>query len=138
MMKVTVDTNILVSATFWNGDSHKIIEFVENKKLILILSQAILKEYAKVLQYEEIQEKIQKKNLVMKHTVLKIAQLSMIVDPKKKVKVVKDDPDDDAILECALEGNVNYIISQDKHLLNLGEFEGIKIVKPREFLNRIH
>ena len=75
-MKITVDTNVLISATFWNGDSQKIIELVENKKIVLVLSQAILKEYAEVLQYKDIQEKMQKKNLLLKHSVLKVAQIS--------------------------------------------------------------
>ena len=46
-MKITVDTNILISATFWNGDSQKIIELVEEKKVMLILSKEILKNMLK-------------------------------------------------------------------------------------------
>ena len=137
MIKVTVDTNVLISATFWYGDSYRVIELVENKKLYLVLSKDILKEYAWVLQYEEIQEKIKKKNLEMKYTVLKIAQLANIVEPRKKFFVVEEDPDDNMIIECAIEGNVDFIISQDKHLLGLEEFKGIKIVTPNFFIKKI-
>jgi putative PIN family toxin of toxin-antitoxin system len=56
-MRITVDTNVLISATFWYGKSNKIIELAEQKKIILILSEAILKEFAEVLEYEEIQDK---------------------------------------------------------------------------------
>ena len=136
-MKITVDTNVLISATFWDGDSQKIIELVEKKKVALILSPVILKEYAEVIQYKDIQEKIQKKNLILKHSVLKIAQISLIVEPDQKLSIVKNDPDDNIILECALAGEVDYIISQDKHLLTLKEFSGIKIVDPKEFLGII-
>jgi len=80
-MKITVDTNILISATFWNGDSQKIIELVEDKKVILVLSKEILKEYAEVLQYKDVQEKVEKHKLALKHSILKIAQLSTIVEP---------------------------------------------------------
>ena len=125
-MKITVDTNVLISATFWNGDSNRIIGLVEQKKITLVMSQAILKEYANVLQYEEIQDKVKRKNLSMKYSVLKIVELSTIVHPIRKIKVVEDDPDDDMVIECALEGRVKYIISQDEHLLKLKEFEGIK------------
>ena len=133
-MKVTVDTNVLISATFWNGDSQRIIELVEDKKLTLVLSEDILKEYAEVLQSKEILEKMEKHKLALKHTVLKVVQISTIVYPSKKVFLVQDDPDDNIILECALEGEVNYIISQDKHLLKFKEFERIKILTPKYFL----
>jgi predicted nucleic acid-binding protein len=54
-MKITVDTNVLISATFWYGDSYRIIEAVEHKKLTLVLSENIIEEYRAVLGYEEIQ-----------------------------------------------------------------------------------
>lgn len=133
-MKITVDTNILISATFWNGDSQKIIELVEDKKVILVLSKEILKEYAEVLQYKDILEKVEKHKLSLKHSILKIAQISTIVEPQKKLSIIKDDSEDNIILECALEGKVDYIISQDKHLLKFNGFEGITILTPKDFL----
>ena len=51
-----------------------------------------------------------------------------------EVHLIKDDEDDNKILECAVEGGVDYIVSQDRHLLNIGEFEGIKIVSPEKFI----
>ena len=48
MIRVTVDTNVLISATFWSGDSEKIIELVEKGEIELVLSVAILREYAEV------------------------------------------------------------------------------------------
>ena len=133
-MRITVDTNVLISATFWLGDSHKIIELAEQKKIDLILSEAIIEEYRDVLIYAEIQEKAKNKNLAMQWSVQKIFSLSKIVIPQRKVFVVHDDPDDNAILECALAGNVDYLITQDHHLLRLKAFEAIKILTPREFL----
>ncbi len=133
-MKITVDTNILISGTFWKGASHEIINKAENKEIKLVLSKDILKEYCEVLNYEEIQNKIKDKNLEMKRSVEKIVSISIIVFPKEKLNIVKEDPDDNKILECALEGNVNYIITQDNHLLKLKEFRGIKILTPKEFL----
>ncbi len=51
-----------------------------------------------------------------------------------KVKVVEEDPDDDAMLETAVVGNVNYLISGDPHLLKLKEFANVRIVMASEFL----
>ena len=62
-----------------------------------------------------------------------IVRNSMIVEPKEKIDAVKDDPKDDIFIETAVAGNVDYIISQDNHLLKLKEFRGIKIITPDEF-----
>lgn len=132
-MKITVDTNVLISATFWYGDSFRILERVENKEIELVLSSEILKEYEEVLGYDEIQEKVEGRNLTMKQTVQKIQTMATLVLPSEKVNIIKDDPDDNAVLECALEGKVKYIITSDKHLLKLQEFKGMKILTPVEF-----
>jgi uncharacterized protein len=63
-----------------------------------------------------------------------ILEKSELVIPKRKINVVKDDPDDNKFVETALEGKADYIVTQDRHLLSIKEFEGIKIVTPEEFL----
>jgi len=78
-MKITLDTNVLISATFWKGNSDKIIEKVEKKDIELILSKDIIEEFARVLKYKEIQEKVKNKNLEMKRTVEKIISISKII-----------------------------------------------------------
>lgn len=137
-MKITADTNILISATFWYGASNEILNKVERKEIELILSLEIIEEFVRILNSDEIQQKIKNKNLEMNRTVEKIIEMSTIIEPKIKLNVVKDDPSDNKFLECAKAGNVNYLVSNDKkHLLKLKEFEGIKIVSPEEFLDAI-
>lgn len=133
-MKITVDTNVLISSSFWHGDSDRILNRVENKEIELVLSKEIIEEFIKVLNYEEILNKIMEKNLEMKRTIEKIISLSILVEPKEKFDIIQDDLDDNKILECAFEGKVDYIVSQDNHLLKLKEFHGIKIITPEEFL----
>ena len=58
------------------------------------------------------------------------------VVPQKKVCVIKKDPTDDRILEAALAGNAQYIVSGDKHLLDLGTWRRIEILRPAEFLEK--
>ena len=136
-MRIAVDTNVLVSATFWYGASYRIIELVERKEIELILSKDIIEEFAAVLEYDEIQTKVKNKNLEMKRTVETIVSISTVVIPKQRFDVVKEDPDDNKILDCAVEGRVDCIISQDNHLLKLGAFKGIRIVAPDDFLKEI-
>ena len=64
-----------------------------------------------------------------------VLQFVILVNSNIKVDVVKDDPDDNKIIECAIESKAEYILSYDKHLLKIREFNGIKIITPEEFLN---
>lgn len=134
MIRITVDTNVLVSATFWYGASYKVLELVEQGKVELVLSEQIIGEFSDVLEYEEIKKKIVNKRLLMLRTVEKLVFMSKIVVPAIKIAVVKEDPDDDKILECAVAGDVNYLISKDNHLLKIVKYGKIKIVSPEEFL----
>jgi len=136
-MKVTLDTNVLISATFWYGDSNKIIERVERKEIEMVLSGEIIEEFAKVLEYKDIKEKVKGINIEMNRVIEKIFSLSTIVYPNEKLDVVKDDPDDNKVLECAKAGNVDFIVTSDNHLLKLKDFEGIRIMTPKEFMTMI-
>ncbi len=136
MKRVIADTNILVSATFWKGDPFKIVNLIEKNKLHHSMSKETIAEYSRIINSDEIIEKIEKKDLITSKVVKKVISISDIVEPKRKIQVVKDDPDDDKFLEVAVEGRADFIISKDKHLLNLKEFEGIKIVSPDTFLDK--
>ena len=70
----------------------------------------------------------------MLKVVQRVINNSKIVEPSVKLDIVKDDSNANKVLECANEGKVDYIITNDGHLLKLKEFEGIKIVTPTEFL----
>ena len=135
MIKVTLDTNVLISGTFWEGEAYQIMQLIEQKKIQCFLSEEILEEYSKVMHSNEIIEKVEEKHLVIKSTIFKAIEICKVVEPKRKIAAVKDDPDDDKIIECAIEAQVDYIVTYDyRHLLKLKEFEGIKIISPTEFL----
>lgn len=134
-MKIVIDTNVLISATFWQGISNLIIKKVEKKEFELIISKGIIEEFIKVLNYDEIQNKIKDKNLEIMWSVEKIISISTLVQPLNKLNLINIDPSDNKFLECAVEGNAKYILSYDRHLLDLKEFNNIKILTPEEFLN---
>ena len=134
MTKVTLDTNVLISATFWTGDSFRILEMIEQKKIICALSKDILSEYQKVIGSDEIVVKISDKGLRLSKIVQRVIFLSEIVDPIQKIDVLKEDPTDNKILECAMGGKSDYIITNDNHLLKIREYGNIRIVTPKEFI----
>ncbi len=133
-MKVTLDTNILVSATFWTGDSFRILQLIDEGSLTCILSPQILAEYEKAIHSEDIIDKVYAKRLILQRIVDRVMERATIVRPKKKLNIVTEDPDDNKILECAKEAKANYIITQDKHLLKIKTFEGMRIITPFKFL----
>jgi len=67
----------------------------------------------------------------------KTLQVAVLTPGELAVEAVADDPADDLVLACALEGNADFIISGDKHLLNLRNYQGIKMVTPAEFLESL-
>ena len=63
-----------------------------------------------------------------------IRRFAQLVNVTSSVDAIADDPTDNRFLECALDGNAQYIISGDHHLLSLGSFHGVEILRPRDFL----
>ena len=74
-------------------------------------SKEIIEEFVGVLSYKEIQDKIKDKNLEIKRTVEKVVSMSTIIGSHYNFKTVKDDPDDNKFLNCALEGKADFIVS---------------------------
>ncbi len=135
-MKVVLDTNVLISATFWYGEASQIVELARSGQIVCFTSKALLEEYNLVMHSEEIVEKTQEKHLAIKSSLIKALELFQVVEPKRKIYFIKDDPDDNKVLECAVEAQADYIVTYDKyHLLKLKKFEGIGIISPPEFLN---
>ena len=132
-MKVVLDTNIFVSGIFWIGDSNKIIKLWKEGKLVLFTSREIINEFIKVMK----DFKIKLPDNLIKEWVDLVTNNSILVEPKARFDIIKEDLSDNKFLDCAHEGKVNYIISNDKHLLKLKDFKGIKIVKPKDFMNTI-
>jgi putative PIN family toxin of toxin-antitoxin system len=127
--KIVFDTNVLISATLWdNSVAQKVLFKCLRENIQIFSSQEIIEEYKEILardfDYEE-QE--------IGEILERIFQFVNMVVPSVKVEAVKEDSDDNKIIECALESNAEYILSYDKHLLKLKEYRGIKIVRPEEF-----
>ena len=133
-MRITLDTNIMVASTFWAGAPDRIMRLVEDEKVDLVLSEDIIGELLGVLEYEELKKKAKDNGLVMRRSVEKIVSVSEVINPQRRLFVIKEDPDDDKFIECAVEGDAEYLISRDKHLLKLKKYKKIRIVKPEEFL----
>lgn len=132
MIKIVLDSNVFISALFWKGAPYQIFKEVLKGAILNFTSPEILEEIKKKLL-----DKFQLPPEKVKEFLEIIIFNSQIVHPKKKINLVKKDPSDNKIIECALEAGASFVISGDKHLLEIKEYKGIKIISPREFLNLI-
>src|SRR3989338_6672969 len=129
-MKVTVDTNFLISATQWDYSvSHKLLKKFILSDAEIFTTQDILDETAEVLERDFGYNKEEVKNIIKK-----ILLFVKLIEQKQKVEIKKDDPDDNKVIECAVESSSDYIVTYDGHLLKLKDYKGIKIMKPEEIL----
>ena len=128
-MKIVLDTNVFISGIFWRGASNEVITNWREEKFILVTSLEAVSEIIKVLR----DFKIKLSDDMIKEWVDLIIKNSIIAEPKEKIEAVKDDPKDNIFIETAVAGNVEYIVSQDNHLLKLKGFSGVKIITPEEF-----
>lgn len=125
-----LDTNVYVSALFWLGNPHRIVELALDRKVVVYTSPEILAELETVLTREFLEDRD-----FVEQQISLILEFAKVVEPVRRVRVVVEDPDDDKIVECAIAANASYIVTGDPHLLVLKEVLGIKVVSPREFLD---
>lgn len=128
-MRVVIDTNVLISGIFWGGIPFEILDLWVRDKIVLLTSEAILSEYARVLQEYGLKRNRTDLTEAWLHF---IVQYSHLIHTHRKVHVCRD-ADDDMYLDCAVEGSAEYIVSGDKDLLTLQNFMGVKIVSPMNF-----
>ncbi|MBV9154725.1 MAG: putative toxin-antitoxin system toxin component, PIN family [Acidobacteriaceae bacterium] len=130
MRRVTAESNIIVSGLNFPGNARQLLASAEAGAIRLCVSPAILEEVAEVLQ----REKFGWSAAEAQEAIDWISQIADVVEPKQTVDVIKSDPDDNRILECALAACADYIISGDKHLLNVTTFYGTPILRAAEFI----
>ena len=133
MITATLDTNVLISGVLFNGPPREIIKRAISGKFTLVLSVAVLEELEEVLR----RPKFGLPPAFVQITARELEIIATIVYPTSKHKAVKSDPKDDMIVDCAVEGHSHYIVSGDKHLLSLTVVEGIPVVAPNDFLNKL-
>lgn len=106
-MRAVIDTNVLLSALLWHGTPHALMEHVRSGALSMVSSPALL------------------------------AELAEVIEPPRLPQPVCPDPDDDHVLACALAAQCDLVVSGDADLLNLREYQSIRIVAVTEALRPI-
>lgn len=131
--KIVIDTNVIISAAISEDRiPAEIFELLLLEKIENYTSQEIIDEIIDVFHRPKITRLISDKDI--NFMIKKYLIFSKKVEPKQRFSLVKDDPKDNIFLDCAVEAAVNYIISGDLHLLSIKEFNNIKVITPRDFL----
>jgi len=131
-MKVILDTNIYISAILFNGECEKLLNLLRSRSIEILISDFILEEIKTVLR-----KKFHWTENQIKLTLFDIEKKTIPVKTHSKIGVIKEKKDDNKILECAVDGKANLIISGDtKHIQPLKKFKNISILNPKEFLGK--
>ena len=130
-MRIVVDTNVLVSGIFWNGNESTILKACKTRDLINYISPDIINEFERVLHYEKFRLTTSEINSALETMLV----FSTVVVPQIKLDVIRDDPADNIVLECGLTANAECIISGDNHLLRLGKYKKMKIMSAKRFID---
>ncbi len=132
MLQAVVDTNVLVSALLSDGPSRKILRLAASKELLLVSSPELMKELEKVLKRD-----FEYSEAMVQNVVDSLTTTLAFVEPSFKLEVIKKDPTDNKLLECAKATHADYLLSYDKHLSEIREYENTKITTPDSLLRKL-
>jgi len=131
-MRIVCDTNVLISGVLFNGPPRKILELISRAEVENAISLEILAEAKNVL----LRPKFGLSSEQVSEFMDTFVEAFVLVTPTERVVAVKDDPDDDRILEAAQAAHARFIVSGDQHLLSLRVWNGVEVLSPAVFVKR--
>jgi putative PIN family toxin of toxin-antitoxin system len=135
MLKIVLDTNVFVSALINpHGKPAQILNYVFENKIRLFTSPSIIEELQRVLSYPKLVKRHGLEKQELKEFISDLLSIMSLVEGKKAIQLIAEDPADNNYLSCAVDAKADFIVSGDTHLLNLGEYEGTQIITPTQFL----
>ena len=135
--KVVLDTNVWISAFLWGGKPAEIIKAAEQSRVVIFVSEEIVAEISRVLTYPKIRRIYLDSELSRETFIQTVMRIAKFVKVSKKLDVVREHSADNKFVECALAAGADYIVTGDKHLINVGSYKKTQIVSVKEFLKKI-
>lgn len=130
MKRIVLDSNILISAFFWEGRERDLLRRCKKSEIELVSSPFILEEVGKVLE-----QKFNVNEQSVHGYVREIFKTSHVVFVRGIIQEIQEDPSDNYILETAVNGKADVIVTGDKHLLKIHDFKDIVICKAKDLDN---
>ena len=126
-MRLVLDTNVVASAILWGGVPRLLLQAGREKRVELFTSAALLAEPTDILGRRKFDKKIAASTLTVDQLVDRYAALVALMRPAPTPRVAPD-PDDDVVIGTALAAKADLIVTGDKALLSVAEYQGIRIV----------
>ncbi len=137
-IRAVIDTSVMVSVAFAKeGVAQKLRDLIADDVFVMVTSKAILKELYEVLHYPHIINRFKASEKYIQEFVGMVAEHALIIKGIYKIEGIAEDPEDDMFIACALEGEVDYIVSRDPHLRNIKHFQGIQIIDASTFVEKV-
>ena len=134
-MRVVVDTNVIISALISPaGPPGRIIAAWHRRQITVVVSEAMLVELRDAMHYPRVRRRISMTDEELSTVLDDLASAATAIDEPDHVAVLVRDPDDAIFVEAAVAGNADYIVTGDRDLLELGSYEGIRVVTPADFV----
>jgi len=132
-----LDTNTIISGLLWFGKPRKLIDLAEAGSITVCTSPDLLRELREVLIRPKLSGRLAAVGSSAEEVVEQFAALAQVVEVSVSVTVITADPDDNNVLSCALAAQADYIVSGDRHLLDLASYEGVEILDAAQFLVKV-
>ena len=125
----------MISALLFSGTASRLVSLWQSRRITVLISREILTEYLRVFAYPKFQLSDQEIRPLIEEELLPFVETIRV---RRRLVVVRRDPDDDKFLECAVAGRATYLVTGDRDLRELGSFRGITILTAGEFLDRMN
>jgi len=138
MIRAVLDTNIIISGWLWSGSPRQVLNLARQRQIQSVISEALLDELRDVLNRPKFIDRLSVIGKTVEGIVAEYLHFTDIVEPAQIAPVIDRDPDDDAVLACAIGANAQYIVTGDDHLLALKRFQTIHISDANQFLHQMN
>lgn len=129
--RVVLDTNVLVSALLFRGETSRLVDLWKKGKIIPVITHETFEEFKDVLTYQKFSLNEKEIKTIIEEEILPFFE---VVEVQKKIRGICRDPDDDKFISCAISASADYIISGDKDLSDMKKYKSVKIIKSADFL----
>ena len=134
-MRAVLDTNVAISAAInEDGTPAAVIRSWDAGSFTWVVSEALLEELGRTFNSPRVRRYLAWSQSQVDDFLVRVRRIAAVVSPATEIRRITADPPDNRVLEAAVEGRADYIVSGDRHLLDLKRHEGIDIVTPAQFL----
>ncbi len=130
--RVVFDTNVLISAYLWQGPPRKALELARSGRCLLVISNEALREFVRVLAYSKFGLTPREIAPILED----LMSMALFVPVRSHIEVIKADPTDNVFVGLAVDSGARYIVSGDRHLLDLRKYRSIEIITVARFVRR--